>query len=705
MKTSSSPWLTLILILTMGLLTACSGRQTEVTSPDGHIRLSFLQDDSLRMLYRVEVDGVPFILPSRLGFEERSGLNLSHDFHIEEVKHGTLDEHWSQPWGENKRHRNHYNEMAVALRDEAGTRLTLRFRLFDDGLGFRYECEAPGADSLLIVDELTEFRLAQEATSWSIPASFETYELLYRTLPLSQVETANTPITFRTSPFSSQSLTTMTSADAATEEVPKSDLSDDNHPLYASIHEAALTDYPEMTLVQTDSLAFRASLAPWPDGVKARFAEGVFKTPWRTVQITREAVGLINSSLILNLNEPCALDSTDWIRPMKYVGVWWGMHLGIESWVMGDRHGATTENAIKYIDFAERNGIEAVLFEGWNAGWENWGGSQLFDYTKPFADFDMEKIAQYAREKGVRLIGHHETGGNVVNYESQLDKSFAWYAQYGVHDVKTGYAGGLPNGHNHHGQYNVRHYRHVVETAAKYHTTINAHEPIKDTGIRRTWPNMMTREGARGMEWNAWSEGNPPEHHVLLPFTRLLGGPMDYTPGIFDLLYERAKKSPDRKQWNMKDSKDCRINTTLAKQIALWVILYSPMQMASDCIENYEGHPAFQFFRDFEADCDASRALQGEPGEYVAIVRQAGEKFFLGAATNGEARTLQLPLDFLKPGVSYRATIYADASDADWVTRPLAYTITEQEVTSADTLSAYLAPGGGQAISFLPTEQ
>lgn len=682
MKTSSSPWLTLILILAMGLFTACCGRHTEVTSPDGHICLTFLQDDSLQMLYRVEVDGTPFILPSRLGFEERSGINLSRAFHIEEVKHGTLDEQWTQPWGENKRHRNHYNEMAVALRDEAGTRLTLRFRLFDDGLGFRYECSVPGADSLLIADELTQFRLAQEATSWSIPASFETYELLYRTLPLSQVETANTPITFRTP-----------------------DKSDAAQRLYASIHEAALTDYPEMTLKQSEPLCFQASLAPWPDGIKARFAGGEFKTPWRTVQIARKAVGLINSSLVLNLNEPCALESTDWIRPMKYVGVWWGMHLGIESWVMGDRHGATTENAIKYIDFAARNGIEAVLFEGWNAGWENWGGSQQFDYTKPFADFDMEKIAQYAREKGVRLIGHHETGGNVVNYESQLDNSLAWYAQYGVHDVKTGYAGGLPNGHNHHGQYNVRHYRHVVETAAKYHTTINAHEPIKDTGIRRTWPNMMTREGARGMEWNAWSEGNPPEHHVLLPFTRLLGGPMDYTPGIFDLLYERAKKSPDRKQWNMKDSKDCRINTTLAKQIALWVILYSPMQMASDCIENYEGHPAFQFFRDFEADCDASRALQGEPGEYVAIVRQAGEKFFLGAATNEESRTLQLPLDFLKPGLTYRATIYADASDADWVTRPQAYTITEQEVTSADTLTAYLAPGGGQAISFLPIEK
>lgn len=664
-------------IAVVALLTACTaGDNTVVTSPDGNVKLTLLtDDDSLQLRYKVEVDGKPFILPSRLGFEERQGFNLSQSFKINKVERTQCDETWTQSWGENKTHRNHYNEMAVALSNADDVQLTLRFRLFDDGLGFRYEYNVAGADSLLVSDELTQFNFAQDATSWSIPANFETYELLYRRLPLSQVENANTPITLRT---------------------PDS--------LYASLHEAALTDFPEMTLTRTDSLSFTANLAPWPDGVKARFAGGSFKTPWRTIQLAHEAVGLINSSLILNLNEPCALDSTDWIHPMKYVGVWWGMHLGIESWVMGDRHGATTENAIKYIDFAARNDIEGVLFEGWNAGWENWGGSQTFDYTKPYADFDMKRICDYAREKGVKIIGHHETGGNVINYESQLDKALEWYTSYGVHDVKTGYAGGLPNGHNHHGQFNVRHYRHVVQTAARYHTTINAHEPIKDTGIRRTYPNMMSREGARGMEWNAWSEGNPPVHHVTLPFTRLLGGPMDYTPGIFDILYENAKNNPNRKQWNMKDSKDCRINTTLAKQIALWVILYSPVQMASDCIENYEGHPAFQFFRDFEADCDESRALQGEPGEFVAIVRRAGEKFFLGAATNEEARTITVKLDFLKPGVEYDAAVYADAPDADWVTKPKAYTIEHRTVTAADTLEVRMAAGGGQAVSFIPTK-
>lgn len=654
------------------LLTACGGQKaTEVASPDGHIRLTFALEGD-RMTYRVRVDDSLLIAPSPLGFVARDGVNLSEGFRVTGTDFSTADEAWQQPWGENKSLRNHYNEMAVRLSDDAGTRLTLRFRLFDDGLGFRYEYNVAGADSLLITDELTTFHLAQEGVSWSIPANFETYELAYRTLPLDKVKDANTPMTFKAGD------------------------------VYASIHEAALTDFPEMTLKQVGTRCFKSELAPWPDGVKARFAGNVFQTPWRTVQIASRAVGLINSSLILNLNEPCVLETTDWIRPMKYVGVWWGMHLGVESWVINDRHGATTENAKRYIDFAAANNIEGVLFEGWNEGWENWGMTQAFDYTKPYADFDIREITRYAREKGIEIIGHHETGGNIFNYEKQLDDAYRWYADLGIHNVKTGYAGGLPDGHNHHGQFNVRHYRKVVQTAARYHTTIDAHEPIKDTGIRRTYPNMMTREGGRGMEWNAWSEGNPPEHHVMLPFTRLLGGPMDYTPGIFDILYERGKKNPNRKQWNMKDSKDCRINTTLAKQIANWVILYSPLQMAADMIENYEGHPAFQFFRDFDADCDWSEALAGEPGEYVAIVRRAKENYYLGAATNEEARTLDISLGFLEPGKTYRAVIYADGKDADWETNPTAYEITERQVTAADTLSVSMARGGGQAISFMP---
>lgn len=653
----------------LALCGACS-QNTGVTSPDGTIRLAFAVDSAGRMTYSVTDGGVRLFEPSRLGFEAAEA-DLGDGFAVENVSRTSVDETWTQPWGENKENRSRYNEMAVRLRNGGGVRLTLRFRLFDDGLGFRYEYEASGADSLRVTDELTEFRFAADGDSWTIPASFDTYELLYRKLPLSELADANTPATFKVGG------------------------------LYGSIHEAALYDFPEMTLRKTDGLAFKSDLAPLPDGTKAHVGNK-FTTAWRTVQLAPDAVGLINSSLILNLNEPSKIGDTSWIRPMKYVGVWWGMHLGVETWAMDDRHGATTENAKRYIDFAAANNIQGVLFEGWNEGWENWGGSQSFDFTKPYADFDIAEIVRYARERGIEIIGHHETGGNIPDYERQLERAVKWYADLGIHNLKTGYAGGISGGNNHHGQYMVRHYQHVVETAAKYRMTVNAHEPIKDCGIRRTWPNMMSREGARGKEWDAWSAGNPPSHEVTLPFTRLLAGPMDFTPGTFDILYENTRNSPRRKLWNCGPEVDMRVNTTLAKQIAEWVIIYSPVQMASDLIENYEGHPAFRFFRDFDADCDWSRALAGEPGEFVAVVRRAGENYFLGAATDEQPRTLSLPLDFLKPGTKYRATIYADGPDADWKTNPTSYTISEREVSAADTLEVAMAPGGGQAVSFMP---
>ena len=653
----------------LALCGACS-QNTEVTSPDGTIRLAFAVDSAGRMTYSVTDGGVRLFEPSRLGFEAAE-TDLGGGFAVENVSRTSVDETWTQPWGENKENRSRYNEMAVRLRNGGGVRLTLRFRVFDDGLGFRYEYEACGADSLRVTDELTEFRFAADGDSWTIPASFDTYELLYRKLPLSELADANTPATFKVGG------------------------------LYGSIHEAALYDFPEMTLRKTDGLAFKSDLAPLPDGTKAHVGNK-FTTAWRTVQLAPDAVGLINSSLILNLNEPSKIGDTSWIRPMKYVGVWWGMHLGVETWAMDDRHGATTENAKRHIDFAAANNIQGVLFEGWNEGWENWGGSQSFDFTKPYADFDVAEIVRYARERGIEIIGHHETGGNIPDYERQLERAVKWYADLGIHNLKTGYAGGISGGNNHHGQYMVRHYQHVVETAAKYRMTVNVHEPIKDCGIRRTWPNRMSREGARGKEWDAWSAGNPPSHEVTLPFTRLLAGPMDFTPGTFDILYENTRNSPRRKLWNCGPEVDMRVNTTLAKQIAEWVIIYSPVQMASDLIENYEGHPAFRFFRDFDADCDWSRALAGEPGEFVAVVRRAGENYFLGAATDEQPRTLSLPLDFLKPGTKYRATIYADGPNADWKTNPTSYTISEREVSSADTLEVAMAPGGGQAVSFMP---
>ena len=660
----------------MLLLVLCSCTpKTEVASPDGHIKWAFNLDEKGGMSYQVSVNGKPFIGASALGFAEKSGLNLSDGFQLLGTEFDSQDETWTQPWGENKSIRSHYNEMAVNLKNNDGVKLTVRVRVFNDGLGFRYEYDTP-ADSLLLMDEYTSFNIAEDGTSWSIPAEFNTYELLYRTLPLSEMPDANTPMTFKT-----------------------------QSGVYASIHEAALTDFPEMCLKNVGGTSLKSWLASWPDKVKARFEGGKFQTAWRSVQIADKAVGLINSNLILNLNEPCVLEGDlSWIRPMKYVGVWWGMHLGIESWVINDRHGATTENTKKYIDFAAANNIEGVLVEGWNQGWESWGRPSHvpFDYTKPYADFDIDELARYAKEKGVELLGHHETGADIPNYERQLEGAFQWTKEKGINHVKTGYAGGIPGGHHRHSQYAVRHYRKVVQEAAKHKISINAHEPIKDTGIRRTYPNMMSREGARGMEWNAWSEGNPPEHYEYLPFTRLLSGPMDYTPGTFDILLENSKNHPNRIPWNSNDKGNSRVNTTLAKQMANWVVIYSPVQMASDLVEHYEGHPAFQFFRDFDADCDWSEALQGEPGEFIAVVRRAKDKYFLGATTNKEARTLEIPLTFLEEGKQYKATIYADGEDADWETNPTSYRIEEKNVTKADVLTVVMAKGGGQAISFLP---
>ena len=669
------------------------------------------------MFYDVKVNDSIFIDDSQLGFEAKDGLNLKNSFEIIKTEFSSKDETWEQIWGENKTIRNHYNEMAIHLANIDSTYLTMRFRLFNDGLGFRYEYRIKDTDKIIITDELTTFNIKENGVSWSIPASFETYELLYRTLPLNEVEDANTPFTFKTQ--SRKDAESQRHRDAKSQSQSESVAKSESVSIYASIHEAALTDFPEMTLKlhkakderlkakgksrQLDKLndrQFKAQLAPYPDGkTKAIFEKDNFISPWRTIQISDNAVGLINSNLILNLNEPCVLEGDlSWIRPMKYVGVWWGMHLGVESWVMGDRHGATTENAKRYIDFAADNNIDAVLFEGWNEGWDSWGGRQNFDFTKAYADFDIDEIMHYAKTKNVEVIGHHETGGNIINYENQLEEAYHWTKEKGINCVKTGYAGGLPDFHNHHGQHNVRHYRKVVETAARHHITLDVHEPIKPTGIRRTYPNMMTREGARGMEWNAWSEGNPPEHHVMLPFTRLLAGPMDYTPGTFDILFENTRNSPQRKRWNDNDKGNSRVNTTLAKQLANWVILYSPLQMASDMIEHYEGHPAFQFFRDFNPDCDWSEALQGEPGEYVVIVRRAGEDFFLGAATNGEAREIEIPLTFLEKGKSYEATIYSDGDDAHWETNPTSYKIEKKTISSNDTLFIKMAAGGGCAV-------
>lgn len=651
----------LSLLATAALLSACSDTPS-VSSPDGSIKVDVSRDGS-SLSYAVTVGGDTLIALSRLGFDA-DGLTPAADSKMT-VKHSSFDQTWTQPWGENKEIRNYYNEVAVTLTD-AALEYTVRVRAFDDGVAFRYEWNLVSGDSVIVRDELTEFAFARPAISWAIPANFDTYELEYRNVAVDDVTDANTPFTFEV----------------------------DSAGIFGSIHEAALYDYPEMTLVRTGGRTLKTNLAPLPDGVKAYLPSG-FSTPWRSIQLGKSACDLINSGLILNLNEPSKIADTSWIKPQKYVGIWWGMHLGTMTWTMGPRHGATTENAIRYIDFAAENNLQGVLFEGWNEGWDTWGGKQHFNYAKAYADFDIDSIAAYAASKGIELWAHNETGGNIPEYEAAMDSTFAYYKSLGIHTLKTGYAGGYVGGQYHHSQYGVKHYQLVVETAAKYQLMVDAHEPIKETGIRRTWPNMMTREGARGMEWNAWSAGNTPEYLCTLPFVRLLSGPMDYTPGIFDINYERAKADPGRIEWNGSNDY-CKINTTVARQIANWVIIYSPLQMAADLIENYEGQPAFQFFRDFNADCDWSQALQGEIGKYIAVVRRAGDNYYLGAGTDSNARTLTVPLTFLGDG-TYTATVYADdPADATKVV------ISSRDVTAADTLTVEMAAAGGQAVTFMP---
>ena len=636
---------------------ACSSPKTEVQSPDGHIKMTLTVDENGKPFYNVSVDDSLLIENSAMGFTAANGIILAEGFQVKNTTFSSEDETWTQPWGENKKNRNHYNEMAVSLTNEDQVQLTLRFRVFDDGIGFRYEYTVPTVDSLLITDELTTFRFHRDGTSWSIPASAETYELLYQQQPISEVETANTPFTFKT-------------ADG----------------VYGSIHEAALYDFPEMTLKQIGHYTLKAELAPWPDGIKARKGNH-FTTSWRTIQIAPEAVGLINSSLILNLNDPCVLETTDWIRPLKYVGVWWGMHLGVETWKMDERHGATTANAKKYIDFAAANHIEAVLFEGWNEGWESWGGMQSFDFTKPYADFDIDEIVRYAKEKGVEIMGHHETGGNIPNYERQMDHAMQWYTDHGIHLLKTGYAGAFPDGYLHHSQYGVNHYQRVVETAARHQMTLDAHEPIKDTGIRRTWPNMMTREGARGMEWNAWSEGNPPSHHVMLPFTRLLSGPMDYTQGAM----RNASKGNYYPCYSEPMSQGTR-----CRQLALYVVLESPFNMLCDTPSNYMREPeSTAFIAEIPTVWDESIVLDGKMGEYIVTARRKGDVWYVGGITDWSARDIEVDCSFLGDK-SYHATLFKDGVNAHRAGRD--YKCESFPIKKDGKLKVHLAPGGGFAL-------
>lgn len=652
------------------VLVSCStSNKYKLLSPNKNLELEFTLNEKGEACYALKANTQQIVDVSKLGLRMVNDENLDVNFSIFDISETRLNEKWETVWGTDKTIENNYNQILVKLKNENGLFCNLNFRLFNDGLGMRYEIPNQiRIDSIFIQEELTEFNFSQNATAWSIPANFDSYEFLYKTSSLDEVKNANTPLTFKT------------------------DLG-----WHVSVHEANLTNYAEMTLKNTGGNYFISELVPWPDGVKVK-TQAPMLSPWRTITITNDAIKLIESNLVLNLNEPSKIKDVSWIKPLKYIGIWWGMHLGTETWTLGSKHGATTEQMKRYIDFASENNIDAVLAEGWNTGWENWGKPNAFDQTTPYRDFDFNEIVSYANTKQVKLIGHHETGGDIISYEARMDTAFKMLQDNKIHILKTGYAGPIPNKQYHHGQYMVNHYRKVVEKAAKYQLCIDAHEPIKPTGIRRTFPNMMTREGVRGMEWNAWSEGNPPEHHVIIPFTRGLAGPIDYTPGTFDILYANRDNYI---KWNGNDKGNSRVNTTLAKQLALWITLYSPMQMASDKIENYNGHSAFNFFRNLPSEWDESKVVAAEIGDFLVIARRNDENWYIGATSDENARILELNLSFLDTASKYKALIYADGTDADWKTNPTSYEIIEKEVDSNTMLKVKMAAGGGQAIELI----
>ncbi len=663
------------------LAIAPAGWGAVVRSPDGRLAVTVDVDQDGIPQYSASYAGQDVMPAGKLGLRFQTQPAMDAGFRVAGTATASHDTTWEQPWGERRFVRDHHNELRVDFESNTNLarRFTLRVRVFDDGFGFRYEVPSqPGYDGAVnITDEVTEFRLEDEpgTTAWWIPGRrWNRYEYLYNTTPLAAIQMAHTPMTVR---------------------LPSG--------VHLSFHEAALVDYAAYVLDQRRSGIFRTSLTPWSDGIRVK-TRTPFKTPWRTVQVAPNAAALLNSNLILNLNEPNVLGDVSWVEPGKYVGIWWAMHINQATWSTGPKHGATTEATKRYIDFAAQHGFAGVLVEGWNVGWDgDWFfNGKLFRFTEPAPGFDLKAVTDYARSKGVRLVGHHETSADVGNYESQMAAAFDLYESVGVRQVKTGYvadAGDIRRADEHgvelrewhDGQFTIDHHLRVLREAAQRHISINTHEPVKDTGLRRTYPNWLSREGARGQEYNAWGKPvNPPEHVAILPFTRLLSGPMDYTPGIVDL--------------DGYDPKH-RVPHTLAKELSLYVVLYSPVQMAADLPENYLKHPdALQFIKDVAVDWDESIGLAGEVGDYVAIARKqrGAPDWFVGALTDEHPRSLALPLGFLEPGRRYIAEIYRDGPEADWQARPYDLVVEQRPVTAADTLELRLASSGGAAIRLRP---
>ena len=684
------------LFITICVFFSCSEKaiETTVVSPDEQIKVSFFLSKKNEPSYRVNFKNETIIDSSKMGFELKKALPLNSNFKIVNVQESTTDETWDMVWGEDAQVRNHYNELKIELEEttELKRQLNIIFKVYNDGVGFRYEFpKQDHLNNVVITDENTEFNLTEDHKVWWIPGDWDIYEYLYNTTKFSEIDAlkyyepgthlgqtyvpenaVNTPVTMKT-----------------------------NSGVYLSFHEADLTNYAGMTLaVNTADLKMKSELVGNNENIKVK-RQTPFETPWRTIQISDKAGDLIESKLIVNLNDPNTVDDMPYFKPTKYVGIWWDMHIGTGSWdYSGKYHAANTKYAKEMINFASEHHIHGMLVEGWNTGWEKWWDKKNkkvhFDFVTPYPDYDLEAIVNYGKSKGVELIMHHETSADITRYETQLDTAFALMKKLDIHSIKTGYVGSIiPKGEYHHGQYMVNHYQKVLEKGIATHVAINAHEPIKATGKRRTYPVAISREGVRGQEYNAWSKdgGNPPEHLTIVPFTRMLGGPIDYTPGIFNTTLNPYKT-------------DNQINTTLVHQLALYVVLYSPVQMVPDLITHYKNHPAFQFIKDVGVDWNTSKVLNAEIGDFITVARQekGTKNWFVGCITDENARIAKVDLSFLDEGQVYVAKLYKDTPDSHYKDNPEVYEISEREVNNKTILELNLAPGGGCAISLIPKE-
>ena len=684
---------------------ACLAETVTITSPNGNIIVQ-VNDDKEQVEYSVSFKDQMVIEPSVLGLVFKEQASFTSNFKIDNTKTNAQRNEWQQPWGEQTVIKDHHNYASITLKNSQlpnhqankgwfselisptpatlNAQYTLEVKVFDDGIGFRYLVpKQDGFEHIELIKEATEFTIANahDTTAYWIPArGWNRYEYTYNETPLSEAAHIHTPATFKT-----------------------------KNNVHLSIHEAALVDYAAMTLNQRRPGKYIADLTPWSDGVAVKSDNGLTSS-WRTIQIAENAAELLNSHLILNLNEPNKLGDVSWVKPGKYVGIWWEMHINKSTWGSGEKHGATTQNTKYFMDFASEYGFDGVLVEGWNIGWDgDWFfNGDVFSFTENYDDFDINALSEYGNDKGAKLIGHHETSGNVTNYRNQMQDALDLYKKHGVEQIKTGYVAdggnikridenGIVRKEWHDGQFMVNEYLFNVTEAAKRKISINTHEPIKDTGLRRTYPNWLSREGARGQEFNAWGNPpNPPEHLPMLAFTRMLSGPMDFTPGIFDMGFNGLEADKNRPQ------------TTLAKQLAAYVVLYSPIQMAADLPENYLAkRDAFQFILDVPTDWTKSIGLAGEVGDFVVMARQAkqterysGDDWFVGAVTNEDARTVDISLDFLDANKQYEAQIYRDGDDAHWETNPYEYVIETQQVSSKDKMTLKLAASGGTAIRF-----